>query len=60
LLDAVSDTLFCTLSCTLFSAFAITLDCTLPSTRCSAHSATLFADLLALSMTPVAVFSTLD
>lgn len=58
--DDVSDTLFCTLSWTLFSAFATALDCTFPSTRCSALSATLFADLLALSTKPVAVFSILD
>lgn len=58
--DDVSDTLFCALSWTLFSALATKLDCTFPSTRCSTLSATLFADLLALSMKPVAVFSTLD
>lgn len=58
--DDVSDTLFCALSWTVFSAFATALECTFPSTRCSALSATLFAERLALSMNPVAVFSWLD
>lgn len=58
--DDVSDTLFWTLSCKLFSDFCTRLDWTLPSALCSTLSATLFADRLADSMTPVAVFSTLD
>jgi hypothetical protein len=58
--DEVSDTLCCTLSATLFSAFCTRLDCVFPSTFFSTLSATLFADRLALSMLPVAVFSTLD
>lgn len=58
--EDVSDTLFWTLSATLFSAFCTKLDWTFPSTFFSTLSATLFAVLLALSMTPVAVFSTLD
>lgn len=58
--DEVSETLLWKLSWTLFSAFFDKLDWMLPSTRCSLNSATLFCDLLALSMIPVAVFSTLD
>lgn len=56
----VAETSFLALSCTLCSAFATILDCTFPSTFFSTLSATAFADLLALSMSPVAVFSTLD
>jgi hypothetical protein len=58
--DFVAETLFSTLSLTLCSAFATKLDCVFPSTFFSTVSARLFCDLLALSMTPVAVFSTLD
>lgn len=58
--DDVSETLLWTLSWALFSAFWTKLDWTFPSTFFSTLSATLFCDLLALSMIPVAVFSTLD
>lgn len=60
LVDAVADTLFWTLSEALFSALCTKLDWTFPSTLFSTLSARLFCDLLALSLIPVAVFSTLD